>query len=391
MLSNQDILSSKTIFPGEERMKKILTFTAVTASLLFTACTTADEEPTTGTEIQYETPTDTTLSGDYTDTNILLTADKTWYIQGRAAFLGESNLKIEAGTTIAGFEGTGPNTSYLVISKDAKIHAEGTAAKPIIFTSYDAVEGYPESKGQWGFLVIIGKAGNRQVSPFIGDSQFSTCSDGVEGGCAAEANHSSGTLRYVEIRNAGSAIHQGNDFNSLNFVGVGSGTTVDHLKVVNAAYDCLAVWGGTVNLSDIYLEKCYGDHLDIDDGYSGTVTNLTINQTTGESAIEISGDTAATFENVTITQNASAKEGGIYFKYAGTGGHFNNVTITDNLDDGYGAIHSMSGDRTSDTVDINNTSFSHVTLDGTSTDERITGTSSATLTTKFDTGSGNIR
>lgn len=373
-------------------MKKLLFFTAVTASLLFNACTTADEKPAyISTDNQYKIPVDTTLTGDYTDKNILLTADKTWYIQGRVAFLGKSNLQIEAGTTIAGYNGTGSDTSYLVIDKDAKIYAEGTALKPIIFTSNDAIEGYPESGGQWGFIVIIGKAGNNQVFPFIGDVQFSTCSDDVDSECIAEANHSSGTLRYVEIRNSGSAIHQGNDFDSVNFVGVGSGTMIDHLKIINADYDCLAIWGGTVILSDIYIEKCERDQLDIDDGYSGTITNLTINQTSGESAIEMSGDTAAAFENVTITQNASTKEGAIYFKNDGIGGHFNNVTIIDNVDDDYGAIHSMSSDHTTDTVDISNTSFSNVTLDGTSTGERITGTSAATLTAQFDTGSGNIR
>ena len=74
--------------------------------------------------------------------------------------------------------------------------------------------------------------------------------------------------------------------------------------------------------------------------------------------------TAATFDGLTIVQNTSAKEGVVFFKGAGIGGHFKNATITDNVTSATaaGAIHS------NDVVAIDTVSFENVTLNGTSTE-----------------------
>jgi hypothetical protein len=114
------------------------------------------------------------------------------------------------------------------------------------------------------------------------------------------------------------------------------------------------------------------------------VTNLTINQTTGNAGIEMSGETYATFDGLLINQDISAKEGSIYFKNAGIGGHFYNATVFDNVTDGNGAIHSV------DIADTANTSFTNVTLGGSSTDLRFTGDSATALQDVFDAGTGNI-
>ncbi len=102
----------------------------------------------------------------------------------------------------------------------------------------------------------------------------------------------------------------------------------------------------------------------------------------------MSGDTHATFDTFNIVQNHSAKEGGIFFKKAGIGGHFLNGTITDNFTDGYGTIHSL------DVADTANTSFTNVTLNGSAADARFTndatlGGSAAELKTVFNSGTGN--
>ncbi len=335
----------------------------------------ASATPTTACTV----PSSTTLSGDIT-TCTKLTADKTWILDGLVA-VKNTTLKIEAGTTIVGKDGTGDNTSYMIIDKGAKILAEGTAAKPIIFTSKIAHDGGKAAWGQWGGLTIIGKAGNPQVKAYEVNSAYTPAS--------SDMADNSGVLKYVEILNSGITMETDKEVNGLSLVAVGSGTTIENITVNKSDDDCIELWGGTVNLSNITLSECSDDHFDIDDGYSGTVKNLKITQTTGNAGIEMSGTTAATFDGLEITQTKSNKEGGIYFKKDGIGGHFKNATIIDNSSDGAGAIHSR-GSAAVDTI-----SFENVKLEGTSGDNKFTnddeGGSATAIEAKFDAGQGNTK
>ena len=326
------------------------------------------------------TPTSTTLTGNITE-DTYLTADKTWVLSGLVVVKSPAVLTIEAGTTIAGLDGTGDSTSYMIVDKGAKIMAQGTESSPIIFTSTKTVlEKEDPAVGQWGGLTIIGKAGNDQVKPYEVNADFTAD--------ATDLTDNSGVLKYVKILNSGITMAQDKEINGLSLVGVGSGTTIDNVTVDLSDDDGIEAWGGTVNMSNITITRCTDDHFDIDDGYAGTVKNLNITQTTGNAAIEMSGTTHATFDGFKIIQNASAKEGGIYFKKDGIGGHFKNGTVTDNVNDSYGAIYSKSADESSDKVDISNVSFTNVTLNGSTTGDKFTGTSASTLETKFNAGSG---
>ena len=357
-----------------------------TAALIFTGCGGGSSsggtsggtgggtpDPTACTD--YTVPSSTTLSGDITSCT-KLTADKTWILDGLVAVKG-TTLKIDAGTTIAGKDGTGDNTSYMIIDKGAKILAEGTAAKPIIFTSKKAVDGQAAAWGQWGGLTIIGKAGNDQVKPYEVNSAYTPAS--------TDMADNSGVLKHVKVLNSGITMEQDKEVNGLSLVAVGSGTTIEDITVNKSDDDCIEIWGGTVNLKNINVSECSDDQFDIDDGFSGTVTNLTITQTTGNAGIEMSGTTAATFDGFTITQNASAKEGGIYFKKDGIGGHFKNGKVIDNNSNGAGAIHSKG------TAAVDTISFENVKLEGTSADNKFTGDSASAIEAKFDAGSGNTK
>ncbi|WP_309499796.1 right-handed parallel beta-helix repeat-containing protein [Sulfurovum sp.] len=320
------------------------------------------------------TPSTTTLAGDLTGCT-LLTADKTWELDGLVVVTPGAELRIEAGTTITAQDGTGDATSYLIVDKGAKIMAEGTVDKPIVFTSLDPSA---KSVGLWGGVTIIGNAANSQVNPYEVNTAF------VAGTSSMADN--SGILRHVKILNSGITMEQDKEINGLSLVGVGSGTVIDNITVDYSDDDGIEVWGGTVNMSNITISHCTDDHFDIDDGYSGTVTNLKITQTTGNAAMEMSGTTAATFDGLTIVQNTSAKEGTVFFKGAGIGGHFKNATITDNVTSATlaGAIHSNDVGVAIDTV-----SFENVTLNGTSTEPRFTGLSAAALEAKFNSGTKN--
>jgi len=112
-----------------------------------------------------------------------------------------------------------------------------------------------------------------------------------------------------------------------------------------------------------------------------------INTTTGNAGIEMSGNTAATFDGFSITTGATqAKEGGIYFKKDGIGGYFKNGTVTHNGGQvtADGAIHSKG------TATIANVSFENVTL--TSPDTLyFTGDSAEALEGVFTSGTGNVK
>jgi hypothetical protein len=332
-----------------------------------------------------EPPVSSILAGDIID-DMTLTADRVWEISGLVAVKNGAVLTIEPGTTIVGAPGTGANTSYMVIDKGAKIMADGTAVKPIIFTSKTAHNGGVEAPGQWGGLTLIGNAadvgvapGDEQVAPYEVNTNF------VPGN--TNAADASGVLRYVQILNSGITMEQDKEINGLSCVGVGSGTIIDHVKVIRSDDDGIELWGGTVNVSNAYIEYCTDDYFDIDDGYSGTVTNLTINQhTDGNAGIEMSGSTAATFIGLKLTQNYSDKEGAIFFKKDGIGGHFIDCEIIDNVNDDQTIISDGA-------VDAANISFENVTI--TSPDSATNFVNSgdkgtaADIEAAFDAGAGN--
>jgi hypothetical protein len=324
-------------------------------------------------------PSTTTLAGELTGCTVL-TADQTWILDGLVTVTSGSQLRIMEGTTIAGLDGTGDATSYMIVDKDAQIFALGTETKPIVFTSTKvAVDGSAADVGQWGGLTIIGNAAmDDQVQPYEVNTLYTAGS--------GQADDNSGILRHVKILNSGITMAEDKEINGLSFIGVGSGTEVDNITIDNSDDDGIEIWGGTVNLSNIFITNCTDDYFDIDDGFSGTVTNLNITQTSmGNAAIEMSGDTAATFDEFTILQDYSDKEGGIFFKKDGIGGHFMNGTVTDNNEIGElgGAIHSQG------IADVANISFTNVTLNGTSTEPRFTGDSNVTLEDEFNAGTGN--
>ena len=322
-----------------------------------------------------------TLAGNI-GTSMTLTNDKLWVIDGLAVIKSGVTLTIEPGTVIAGLEGTGDGTSYMIVDKGADILADGTNDKPIIFTSMQRVEDPTNlAVGQWGGLTLIGHAGNTQVTPYEVNTLYEAD--------ATNMADSSGILRNVYILNSGITMADQKEINGLSLVGVGSGTVIEDITVDYSDDDGIEIWGGTANLTNITISNCTDDYFDIDDGYSGTVKNLVINTTTGNAGIEMSGTTAATFDGFTITTGETQKkEGAIFFKKGGIGGHFKNGTIIHNggqiTPDG--AIHSSpSADGL---VDIANVSFENVAITAPA-ELLFTGDSAVELENKFNAGSGN--
>ena len=206
-------------------------------------------------------PSSTTLSGNINATTTL-TSDKVWTLKGYVYVTDGAKLIIQPGTIIISDIA---EKGALCIERGAQIIAEGTAAKPIVFTS-----GKPAGErtpGDWGGIVILGKAKtNRSSEPTI------------EGGIGrpyggTNDQDNSGILKYVRIEYAGIAALPNSEINGLTLGGVGSGTTIEYFQTIYANDDAFEFFGGTVSPKNLYAFATADDDFDFDFGYTGTVTN----------------------------------------------------------------------------------------------------------------------
>ena len=158
---------------------------------------------------------------------------------------------------------------------------------------------------------------------------------------------SSGSMKFVEILNSGFAVAENKEVNGLSLCAIGSGTTIEDITIINSGDDGVELWGGTVDITNVKIINALDDSFDVDNGYTGTVTNLDIVQTqaaAGGVEMTNSGDATIVRSNPTfagyslITSSLQKKEGGLYFKDKDTTGTFNDGLILHYGQDG--AIHS---------------------------------------------------
>ena len=149
----------------------------------------------------------------------------------------------------------------LIVERNSRLFAEGTASEPIIFTSGKL----PGSRkpGDWGGIVLLGNAPtNRTTTPII------------EGGINAEYGGSvvadnSGSLTYVRIEFAGIAADPNSEINGLTCGSVGSGTKLENIQVSYGNDDAYEFFGGTVNAKNLIAFATADDDFDFDFGYTG--------------------------------------------------------------------------------------------------------------------------
>jgi hypothetical protein len=247
-------------------MKKLLTLTAI-IGLLSSGCRKIEMDggttvvtPTTGME-------NTILEGRITE-NRTLKAGNTYKLRGLVYVTNGAVLTIEPGTKIVGETG---QRGGLIITRNAKISADGTIDKPIVFTSESATP----QRGDWAGVVILGNApvnasfnGVQGVGEIEGGINNSD-GLGLYGGTNPADN--SGILRYVRIEYAGYAFLPDKEINGLTFGGVGNQTVVDYVQVSYANDDSFEWFGGTVNCKHLISFRTLDDDFDTDNGFSGKV------------------------------------------------------------------------------------------------------------------------
>ncbi|MBB2149431.1 hypothetical protein [Pedobacter gandavensis] len=213
----------------------------------------------------YGTPT-VTLSGDISG-NMTLDASVVYLLKGFVYVKSGATLTIPAGTVIRGDK---VSKATLVVTRGGKINAEGTAAKPIVFTSNEAVGN--RAPGDWGGIIILGKSTNNIPG---GEGLIEgglTLPEGNHGGTIPDDN--SGVLKYVRVEFPGIAYATNNEINGITFGSVGSKTVVDYVQVSYSGDDSFEWFGGTVNAKHLVSIANVDDVFDFDNGFSGKLQYL---------------------------------------------------------------------------------------------------------------------
>jgi PKD repeat protein len=197
-----------------------------------------------------------------------ITTNTTWsgviLLQNKVYVKNNATLTIAPGTVIRGDKAT---QGSLIITRGAKINAQGTASQPIVFTSNEAV-GF-RNEGDWGGIVLLGLARNNQPGGVANIEGIVPTTDTQYGG--AFDNDNSGTIKYVRIEFAGIALEPNKEINGITFGSVGSTTTVDYVQVSFSGDDSFEWFGGTVNCKHLIAYRGLDDDFDTDFGYRGKV------------------------------------------------------------------------------------------------------------------------
>jgi hypothetical protein len=191
--------------------------------------------------------------------NRTLSADTVYLIKGFVYIVNGSTLTIPAGTILRGDKAS---KGTIIAERGGKLYANGTKASPVIFTSN--VDPGGRSYGDWGGVILCGKATVNQVNPQVEGGPRT-----IYGGTDDADN--SGTLTYVRIEFPGIPLAPDKEINGLTLCGVGSGTTINHIQVSYSGDDSYEWFGGSVNASYLIAIRGTDDEYDTDFGFHGKV------------------------------------------------------------------------------------------------------------------------
>lgn len=205
--------------------------------------------------------TQTTLNSDITQNT---TISGVVLLQNKVYVTNGSTLTILPGTILRGDLQT---QGSLIITKGSKIIAEGTEDNPIVFTSNESIG--DRSEGDWGGLVILGKAINNQPGGVANIEGLVATQNTEYGG--SDDNDNSGILKYVRVEFAGIALEPNKEINGITFGSVGRQTLVDYVQVSFSGDDSFEWFGGSVNCKHLISYKGVDDDFDTDFGFRGNI------------------------------------------------------------------------------------------------------------------------
>lgn len=221
-------------------------------TVAFTSCDPKGDEPT-------PPPADNELVGSIKDTKVL-DASVEYTITGPVIVEEGGVLDIPAGTVIKAQEGF---SSYILVLQGGQIFVRGTEEAPVRMTadSDNAQSGY------WGGLIINGRA------PLAGGETGSTEINSAYSYGGDNAADNSGEITYLILEYTGARSSADVEHNGLTLNGVGNGTKIENIYVVEGADDAIEFFGGSVNVTNLLAVNSDDDMFDFTQGYNGTLTN----------------------------------------------------------------------------------------------------------------------
>lgn len=201
-----------------------------------------------------------------------ITENTTWrskdthLLQGVVYVINNAVLTIEQGTVIRGDYNT---CGTLVITKGAKLIAEGSEGFPIVFTSNK--ESFVRKPGDWGGLIIMGDA---PINNFGGVGMLDFNLDPAYNRYGGENKESSsGIIKYVRVEYAGRKLSSKKELNGISFAGVGSGTKIQNVQVSYSNDDSFEFYGGNVKLEKLLSYRASDDDFDFTQGVQANLSN----------------------------------------------------------------------------------------------------------------------
>ncbi|MGV8827749.1 MAG: hypothetical protein ACWA6U_05450 [Breznakibacter sp.] len=236
-------------------MKKFLFYFMMASAFTFASCSDDDEDDANvlaGNE----------LKSDIT-TEVRLDPAVKYNLTGTVNIKSGGKLIIPAGTTIQSESGF---AAYILVEQGGKIEANGTASAPIRFTSSKAT---PKA-GDWGGIIINGYA------PISGATAGTISATEVDNSKPYGGNNpsdNSGVLRYVTIEYSGARSSADIEHNGLTLNGVGNGTVIENIYVLEGSDDGVEFFGGSVNVTNLLVVNSDDDMFDFTQGYTGALKN----------------------------------------------------------------------------------------------------------------------
>ena len=249
------------------------------------------------------------IEGDVTGADIVVsddiasdvtwTANNTYVLDGLIFVESDATLTIEAGTVVKGRASaditTGDFASALIITRDGRIEANGTADAPIIFTAerddlstLDDLA--PNERGLWGGLIVLGSAPTNTGITNNDIEGIPQAENAFYGG--TDPNDDSGTIRYVSIRHGGAELIADEEINGLTLGAVGSGTDIEFVEVFANLDDGIEFFGGTVDVKNAVVAYSGDDSFDYAQGWQGNGQFWLVVQSPDDS------DSAGEFDNL---------------------------------------------------------------------------------------------
>jgi len=228
-------------------------------------------------------------------TSVTWTADNVYQLKQQIYVLPGATLTIEAGTLVQSLVA---DQGSLAVCRGAKIYVNGTVNNPVIMTSSnDTLTAWHEGCNEWGNLTIMGNGlvsashyggspvvvnnegtirANTSVPDGLNEKQMEGLTAGYPGDSKVlyggnDDNDDSGSISYLSLRYGGKVIGLANELNGLSLGGIGRGTDISHVEIMNNVDDGIEIWGGTVNLKYVSIWNIGDDSFDVDEGWRGKV------------------------------------------------------------------------------------------------------------------------